>query len=135
MKETITELCPNCGTEVEILWDITIQGHMTKCPCCGKQLMLCSECGHAACDYDQSSDLCRRVVEAMWMELSDIPMETPDSEEEFFAESFILCGIAFPAGIKKIELLHWFDEHHPIGVYYLLYEFERTAPLTAANVS
>ena len=46
----------------------------------------------------------------MWKELSDIPLEVPDSGDEFIAESFTLQGITFPDGITRIELWHWFDE-------------------------
>ena len=58
----------------------------------------------------------------MWQELADIPLEVPEIGDEFFAEPFTLQGITFPAGITRTELWHWFDEHHPKGVAYLLYE-------------
>lgn len=122
MKKMIYELCPHCNTEISVLCDTASQGYLTRCPSCDRRLLLCSECvNHGECDYDQESDLCRRVVEAMWKELSDIPLEVPDSEDEFFAEAFTLQGISFPAGITRTELWHWFDEHHPKGVAYLLY--------------
>ena len=38
MKEVIYELCPHCNVESEILWDITAQGYVTKCPSCGETL-------------------------------------------------------------------------------------------------
>ena len=105
MKEVIYELCPHCNVESAILWDITAQGYITKCPSCGKQLLLCSECvNHEGCDYDQESDLCRRVLEAMWRKLADIPLEVPESGDEFFAEPFTLQGSIFPAGISRTEL-------------------------------
>ena len=122
MKKMIYELCPHCNTEVSVLWDTTSQGYLTRCPSCDRRLLLCSECvNHGECDYDQESDLCRRVVEAMWKELSDIPLEVPDSGDEFFAEAFTLQGITFPAEITRTELWHWFDDRHPKGVAYLLY--------------
>ncbi len=122
MKKMIYELCPHCNTEISVLCDTASQGYLTRCPSCDRRLLLCSECvNHGECDYDQESDLCRRVVEAMWKELSDIPLEVPDSGDEFFAEAFTLQGISFPAGITRTELWHWFDEHHPKGVAYLLY--------------
>ena len=122
MKEKIYELCPHCNAEVSVLWDMASQGYLTRCPSCGKRLLLCSECvNRDGCDYDQKSGLCRRVVEAMWKELSDIPLEVPDAGDEFIAESFTLQGISFPAGITRTELWHWFDDRHPKGVAYLLY--------------
>ena len=122
MREIIYELCPHCGKEVSVLWNTVSQGYLTNCPSCGKRLLLCSECvNHNGCDYDQESALCRRVIETMWRELADIPLEVPESGDEFFAEPFTLQGISFPAGITRTELWHWFDDRHPKGVAYLLY--------------
>ena len=126
MKDMIYELCPHCNTEVSVLWDAALKGYLTKCPSCGKHLLLCSECiSHGCCDYDQESDLCKRVVETMWRELADIPLEIPSSGNEFFEEPFTLQRITFPAGITRTELWHWFDDHHPKGVAYLLYELHK----------
>ncbi len=94
MREIIYELCPHCGKEVSVLWNTVSQGYLTNCPSCGKRLLLCSECvNHNGCDYDQESALCRRVIETMWRELADIPLEVPESGDEFFAEPFTLQGI------------------------------------------
>lgn len=126
MKEMIYELCPHCNTEVSVLWDTAIGGYLTKCPSCDSWLMLCSECSRdnaCDCDFDMDSALCRRVIEAMWLDLTDIVLETPDSGDEFLPKALALYGITFPAGTTKTELWRWFDEHQPRGISYLLYDF------------
>lgn len=123
MKKMIYELCPHCNTEVSVLWDTAVQGYLTKCPSCGERLLLCSECDHNTCDYDHVLDLCKKIVEAMWLDLTDIVLEIPDSGDEFLPEALTLYGITFPAGTTKTELWKWFDRHHPEGVAYLLYDF------------
>ena len=128
MKEMIYEVCPHCSMEVSVLWDATIQGYLTKCPVCDSCLLLCSECtrdSNSDCNYDSDSTLCRRVIETMWQELADIPLEVPEIGDEFFAEPFTLQGITFPAGITRTELWHWFDDRHPKGVAYLLYGLQK----------
>lgn len=62
---TVVELCPNCGTEVEMRWDVKTDGFKAFCPVCGNRLMLCDECMHRTgeccldCDYDSETDSCR----------------------------------------------------------------------------
>lgn len=122
MKQTLYEWCPFCGAEIHVLWDIQAQGFLTTCPSCGHALLLCGEC-KANCDYDHHTDLCQHIVEAMWKELSDVPFELPENQDEHIADSLTLYGISFPAGTTKTEIWHWFDANHPKGVAYLLYEF------------
>lgn len=59
----VTELCPNCGNEIEMTWNTDIWGYKAFCPVCGGRLMLCDECKHTEefggkCDYDTKSDSC-----------------------------------------------------------------------------
>ena len=59
----VTELCPHCGSEIEMRWNTDELGYRAFCPVCGKRLMLCDECRHtdgiSNCDYDSDSDTCR----------------------------------------------------------------------------
>lgn len=59
----VTEVCPNCESEITMIWDVAKRGLKAFCPVCGNRLMLCSECPAtaergAACDYDNESDTC-----------------------------------------------------------------------------
>lgn len=64
---TVTEVCPNCESEVEMLWNTDTQGFKAFCPVCGHRLMLCDECHQLGgpCDYDRETDSCRRNTTAM----------------------------------------------------------------------
>lgn len=59
------EVCPHCGMEVELRWDINKDGFKAFCPYCGKRLMLCDACNHrygycsGDCDYCSATDTCR----------------------------------------------------------------------------
>lgn len=61
----VIEMCPNCDTEVEMVWDTEKFGYKAFCPHCGKRLMLCDECLHSSgvyddnCDYSTKTDSCR----------------------------------------------------------------------------
>ena len=59
---TVVEVCPHCGSEIEMCWDVSTRGFKAYCPVCGKRLMLCGECTHSGkgdCDYDSGLDYCR----------------------------------------------------------------------------
>lgn len=62
---TVVELCPSCGTEIEMRWNVKTDGFKAFCPVCGNRLMLCDECMHRTgechcdCDYDSETDSCR----------------------------------------------------------------------------
>lgn len=124
MKQTLYEWCPYCETEIHVCWDIETQGFLTSCPSCSHKLLLCGECTDN-CHYDHRTDLCRHIVEAIWEALTDIPLETSENAEEYIAEPTTLHGISFPPGVTRTELWHWFDEHHPQGVAYLLYDYPK----------
>ena len=55
-----------------------------------------------------------RVLEMMWNDLEDVPMnpETECIEEDYYC---------FPAGTNREEIWHWFDERYSRGVVHLLY--------------
>lgn len=63
----VTELCPNCQSEIEMRWDTDTRGYKAFCPVCGKRLMLCDECRHSedagGCDYDSENDICKRSTQ------------------------------------------------------------------------
>lgn len=54
----VTELCPNCETEVEMRWDVEMFGYKAYCPYCGQRLMLCDECQHPNGEYEDNCDYC-----------------------------------------------------------------------------
>lgn len=64
----VTEVCPNCDSEVNILWNPVRNGYQTKCPYCSYRLMLCDLCRHrydgnltdwSDCDYCRATDSCK----------------------------------------------------------------------------
>ena len=54
-------------------------------------------------------------VEKLWDEFTDVPMN-PDTE--CIEEDFYI----WPKGTFREDIWFWFDTHHSMGVYYLLYE-------------
>ena len=66
-------------------------------------------------EYFESLKERDQALENMWNEFADVPMN-PDTEcmEEPFLD--------FPAGTRREDIWHWFDERHSKGVAYLLYE-------------
>ena len=65
------------------------------------------------------------ILEQVWKELGDIPM---DPETEKIEEDFYI----FPKGTDREEIWHWFDKRHSKGVAYLLYadSVEHTPEIT-----
>jgi len=122
----VAEMCAHCEKENVIEWNVKRQGHMVFCLNCGKRLMLCSECMlyDGICDYNSDEDICYRMVEEMWKELEDIPLDVDKDGREYFENEFSLCGYEFPAGIEKNDIWGWFNRHHPQGISYLINEFE-----------
>jgi DNA-directed RNA polymerase subunit RPC12/RpoP len=51
----VVEVCPECGEENIITWDVEKDGYVAYCPHCGSKMMLCDECLHAddakVCDW------------------------------------------------------------------------------------
>ena len=51
----VVEVCPECGAENVMTWDVEKEGYVAYCPHCGSKMMLCDECLHAddakVCDW------------------------------------------------------------------------------------
>ena len=43
-EKIVTEVCPECGAENAISWDVEDAGYRAYCPHCGTPMLLCSEC-------------------------------------------------------------------------------------------
>ena len=37
----VVEWCPNCETEIEMMWDVESMGYKAFSPVCGNRIMLC----------------------------------------------------------------------------------------------
>ena len=59
----ICEVCPDCGAENIIRWDVEKEGYVAYCPRCGSKMMLCDECLHSdnapTCDWNPRNGCCR----------------------------------------------------------------------------
>ena len=64
-----------------------------------------------------SQNLRDAVLEKLWLEFGDVPM---NPETECIEQDWHI----FPAGTNRMEIWHWFDGLHSCGVYYLLYEMK-----------
>lgn len=81
-KFEVTEVCPNCESEVTMVWDVKQDGYKAFCPVCGGSLMLCDMCHHRGedgafvddCDYDSKMDTCRfnRGDGCKWISVMDV---------------------------------------------------------------
>lgn len=43
----VVEVCPECGAENIMTWDVEKDGYVAYCPHCGSKMMLCDECIHS----------------------------------------------------------------------------------------
>lgn len=91
----VTEYCPHCECEVEMIWNTDTDGFKAFCPYCGERLMLCDECKHTStdvCDYSRATDSCRhnRPAEAasrkLWMRLGVTLSITDDEADAIMGE-------------------------------------------------
>ena len=59
----VVEVCPECGAENVMTWDVEKEGYVAYCPHCGSKMMFCDECIHAdktlPCDWSSSNGCCR----------------------------------------------------------------------------
>lgn len=59
----VVEVCPECGAENIIRWDVEKDGYVAYCPHCGSKMMLCDECLHSdnapICDWNPRNGCCR----------------------------------------------------------------------------
>ena len=62
-REEVVEVCPECGTENVMRWDVEKDGYVAYCPHCGSKMMLCDECIHSddapICDWCAGKGCCR----------------------------------------------------------------------------
>lgn len=74
----ITEMCPHCGAETGIFWNVEKDGYQVFCPNCGKPMMLCSMCDRMPCDWTEKG--CKYSDDRYCMYDSDQTMlEQPDT--------------------------------------------------------
>lgn len=59
----VCEVCPECGAENVMTWDVEKEGYVAYCPHCGSKMMLCDECFHSdnapICDWNPCNGCCR----------------------------------------------------------------------------
>lgn len=59
----VCEVCPECGAENVMRWNVEKEGYVAYCPHCGSKMMLCDECIHAdktvICDWNPLNGCCR----------------------------------------------------------------------------
>lgn len=59
----VCEVCPECGAENIMTWDVEKDGYVAYCPHCGSKMMLCDECLHSddapICDWNPHNGCCR----------------------------------------------------------------------------
>lgn len=59
----VVEVCPECGAENVMTWDVEKEGYVAYCPRCGSKMMLCDECIHSdnapICDWNPHNGCCR----------------------------------------------------------------------------
>ncbi len=65
MKHEVVEMCPSCGNEIVMDWDVSERGYKAFCPVCGGRLMLCDECCHEATPDNPDGEC---VVNCDWCE-------------------------------------------------------------------
>lgn len=58
------EMCPHCGNENVVNWDVEKDGFVIRCGECGKEMMLCDACYHSDDNPQQRCDGC--VVNGKW---------------------------------------------------------------------
>ena len=59
----VCEVCPDCGAENIMRWDVEKEGYVAYCSHCGSKMMLCDECLHSdnapTCDWNPCNGCCR----------------------------------------------------------------------------
>ena len=56
MERQEAELCPHCGNENILEWDVENDGFQITCSHCGKKIMLCDACLHSEDNKEQRCD-------------------------------------------------------------------------------
>lgn len=103
--------CSGCGATGGAVW--VKQWHNTKFIAQGQAAKLWNEraVNGAGMATLQDRDA---VLEALWKQLDDVPMN-PETEE------LEAAFLHFPAGTNRLEVWHWFDDRYSKGVSFLLY--------------
>ena len=103
--------CSGCGATGGAVW--VKQWHSTKFIAQGQAAKLWNE---RAVNGAGMATLQKRdaVLEALWKQLDDVPMN-PETEE------LEAAFLHFPAGTNRLEVWHWFDDRYSKGVSFLLY--------------
>ena len=73
----------------------------------------------------------REIIEDCWRLMEDVPFEEGEDHELYIAQDYNFSDYhhtapyehTFTKGTSREDIWHWFDENHPIGIYYLLYHF------------
>lgn len=103
--------CSGCGATGGAVW--VKQWHDTKFIAQGQAAKLWNE---RAVNGAGMASLQERdaVLEALWKQLDDVPMnlETEELEAAF---------LHFPVGTNRLKVWHWFDDRYSKGVSFLLY--------------
>lgn len=127
---TVTEVCPNCESEIEMRWDTDTMGFKAFCPVCGNRLMLCDECRHAEtpsiCDYDRQSDSCRHNSSPAAEDGASKEAEKPMDIHELgqLMVEHRACLRAIPNKVRSVLEASHADEY-PTGKIVFLPEFKR----------
>lgn len=118
----ITEMCPRCGKETGISWDVNQDGYQVFCPNCGKPMMLCSMCDRLPCDWTEKG--CKYSDDRYCANGGWIPVAEQIPEDGTYLCTFHgeLCGLEKPfTGMCGIENGVW-DEEGYVMAWMLLPE-------------
>ena len=75
----------------------------------------CHDCRHG-CKCNATD----REVEKLWDEFEDVPMELGEDYREYLAMDWQ----GWSKGTWKEDIWVWFDEHHSMGIGWLMNEYE-----------
>lgn len=113
VKKMVTEVCPHCGNENEIAWDVEKQGYEMFCSCCGEKMMICSQCPEAdSCDWckDQNGKgNCKMMLNGDI--LKNFWFKKDQTYFELDGNSLIDCGIVnFPWNGNQLHYSSYHSE-------------------------
>lgn len=128
---TVTEYCPHCETEVEMVWSPKVSGFAAFCPFCGKRIMLCDACRHADeydvgepcvnCDQDEEGRCCRCNGDTDMQKHNEPDTSTKPEIDKFIA---LNTGHVMPDTLKALRndaidgvVCYRKDEVHGPGEY------------------
>ena len=117
-RKTVVELCPHCGNEIEMFWEVERLGYKAYCPVCGKRLMLCDECQHSTgefdsfCNFDSSTGTCLHNDSKGGLKMCDVT-ENARRIYELFQNS--KCPDAFVDNYWMLKVAKFLDEEGVIA--------------------